>query len=163
VEEAVIADGDPMSISAQVLKNTFGALEGGFAIDDPFLVVEVFSEGFEVSGIFEMTETIRKDKIIFFEGIFEKVQELAFEQCRDHPDRDEKTFAARDPAAPVGGESTPGDNTMEVGMVHEVLTPGMEDTDHSYGCTEMFWVLCEFCECLGGRAKKQIVQDPLVQ
>jgi len=48
-------------------------------------------------------------------------------------------------------------------MVHEVLTPSMENTDHSYRCTEKFLVLGEFRECLGGRAKKQIVQDPLVQ
>jgi len=48
-------------------------------------------------------------------------------------------------------------------MSHEVLTPGMENTDHAYRCTEMFGVLCELGECLGGRAKKQIVQDPLVQ
>jgi len=48
-------------------------------------------------------------------------------------------------------------------MVHEVLTPSMENTDYSYRCTEMFLVLCELRECLGGRAKKQIVQDPLVQ
>jgi hypothetical protein len=94
---------------------------------------------------------------------FKKVKELPFEQGRHHPDRDKKPFAARDPAAPVGGESTPGDNTMEVGMIHEVLTPSMENTDYSYRCTEMFLVLCEFRESLGGRAKKQIVQDPLVQ
>jgi len=90
----VIADGNSVSISAQVLKNTFGAIEGRFAIDDPLLVVEVFSEGFEVSGIFEMTETVGKDKIIFFEGIFEKIKELASEQRGDHPDRNEKPFAA---------------------------------------------------------------------
>jgi len=86
----VIADGDSVSISAQVLKNTFGAIEGRFAIDDPLLVVEVFSEGFEVFGIFEMTETVGKDKIIFFEVIFEKIKELPSEQRRHHPDRNEK-------------------------------------------------------------------------
>jgi hypothetical protein len=95
----VIADGDSVSVSAQVLKNALGAIEGRFAIDDPLLVVEVSSEGFEVCGIFEMTETVGKDKIIFFEGIFEKIQELASEQRRHHPDRDEKTFAAWFPGA----------------------------------------------------------------
>ncbi len=80
----MIADGDSVSISAQVLKDTFGAIEGGFAIDGPLLVVEVFSEGFEVSGIFERTETVGKDKIIFFEVIIEKIQELASEQRRHH-------------------------------------------------------------------------------
>jgi hypothetical protein len=162
VGEAVIADGDPVSISAQVLKNPFGAIEGGFAIDDPFLVVEVFSEGFEVFGIFGMTETIRKDQLFFFEGIFEKIKELAFEQGRHHPDRDEKTLAAWSPGA-IRREASPRDDTVEVGMIHEVLTPGMENTDHAYRCTEMFWVLCEFRECFGGRAKKQIIQHPLIQ
>jgi hypothetical protein len=99
VENAVIADGDSVSISAEVLKNTFGAIEGRFAIDDPFLVVEVFSEGFEVSGVFEMTETIGKDKIIFFEGIFEKIKELAFEQRRHHPDGKKKSSTAWSPGA----------------------------------------------------------------
>jgi len=90
----MIADCDPVGISAEVLKDTLRAIEGGFAIDDPLLVVEVLSEGLELCGIFEMTETVGKDKMIFFEGIFEKIKELAFEQCRDHPDRDEKPFAA---------------------------------------------------------------------
>jgi hypothetical protein len=48
---------------------------------------------------------------------------------------------------------------MEVGMVHEVLTPSMENTDHSYRCTEMFWVLCEFRERFGDRTEKKIVKD----
>jgi hypothetical protein len=102
-EDTVIADGDSVSVSAQVLKNALGAIEGRFAIDDPLLVVEVFSEGFEVSGIFEMTETVGEYQIIRLEASFEKVQELASEQRRHHPDRNEKAFAAWNPAASVGG------------------------------------------------------------
>jgi hypothetical protein len=44
VEEAVITDGDSVSISAQILKNTFRAIKGRFAIDDPFLMIELSSE-----------------------------------------------------------------------------------------------------------------------
>jgi hypothetical protein len=161
-EEAVIADSDPVGISAQVLEDPFGAIEGGFAVDDPFLVVEVFFEGFELSGIFKMTETIGKDQFLFFEGIFEKFQELASEQGRDHSDRKKKSSTGWFPVA-IGRESTPRDDTVEVGVVHQVLTPGVENTDEAYGCTKMFWVLGEFCECLGGRSKKQIVQDHLIQ
>jgi hypothetical protein len=151
-----------VGISAEVLKDPFGAIEGGFAVDDPLLVVEVFSEDFKVCGIFEMTETVGKDQLIFFEGIFEKIEELASEQGRDHPDGEKKSSTGCSPGA-NGRESTPGDDTVEVGMIHEVLTPGMENTDEAYGCTEMFWVLGEFFQCLGGGAKKQIVQDPLIQ
>ena len=46
-EDAVIADGDPVSISAEVLKDPLGAIEGRFAIDDPLLMIEMSPEGFE--------------------------------------------------------------------------------------------------------------------
>ena len=103
VEDAVIADRDPVGISTEVLKDPLDAIEGGLAIDDPLHMVEVFSEGFQVSGIFEMTETVGEYQIIRLEASFEKVQELASEQRRHHPDRNEKAFAAWDPAASVGG------------------------------------------------------------
>jgi hypothetical protein len=48
---------------------------------------------------------------------------------------------------------------MDVGMIHEVLSPGVENTDTPYLCSEMFWVLCEFRERFGDRTKKKIVQD----
>ena len=80
MEEAVIADGDSVGISAQVLKNTFGAIEGRFAIDDPLLMVEMPQEGFEVSGILERTEMGGKDKIPSLKAIFEEVKKLASEQ-----------------------------------------------------------------------------------
>jgi hypothetical protein len=38
VEDAVIADGDPVGISAEVLEDTLDTVEGRFAIDDPFLM-----------------------------------------------------------------------------------------------------------------------------
>ena len=95
----MIADSDPVGISAEVLKDSFGAIEGRFAIDDLVLMIEVFSEGFEVSGIFEMTETVGKDKIIFFEVIFEKIKELASEQRRHHPYGKKKSSTAGYPGA----------------------------------------------------------------
>jgi hypothetical protein len=147
-EEAVIADSDPVSISAEVLKGTFGAIEGGFAVDKPLLGVEVFSEGFKVCGIFEMTETMGEDQFLFFEGIFEKTEELASEQGRDHPDRKKKFSTGWFPGA-IGRETSPRDDTVEVGVVHEVLTPRMENTDDADRCTEMFWIVCELCDRLG--------------
>jgi hypothetical protein len=124
-EDAVIADGDSMGISAEVLKGPLGAIKGRFAIDDPLLLIEMSPERFEGSGFLEMADTALEYKVPRFEAMFEEVKELPFEQCRHYPDRNEKPFVARDPAAPVGGESAPGDDTMEVGMIHEVLSPGM--------------------------------------
>ena len=60
-EDAVIRDGDPMGISAEVLQDPVGAVERRFAIDDPLIMVEVLQEGLEVSGVLERTEMGGKD------------------------------------------------------------------------------------------------------
>jgi len=94
VEDTVIADGDSVSISAQVLKDTFGAIEGRFAIDDPLLMIELISEDLKVPGLFKMADRVGEYKSIRLEGSFKKIKELASEQRGDHPDRNEKPFAA---------------------------------------------------------------------
>jgi hypothetical protein len=93
VEDAVIADGDPVGISAEVLKDTLDAIEGGLAIDDPLLMIELAPESLEVYGLFEMLYTVGEYKSIRFETFFKEVKKLPFEQRRDHPDGDEKPFA----------------------------------------------------------------------
>ena len=40
--DAVITDGDSVGISAQVLKDPLGAIEGWLAVDDPWFPVEMF-------------------------------------------------------------------------------------------------------------------------
>ena len=100
-EDAVITDRDPVGISAEVLKDPLGAIEGRFAIDDPLFKVELSPEGLEVSGIFEMTEIGGKDKITSLKAIFEEVKEFASEQGRHNPHGKEESFAAGYPAAAV--------------------------------------------------------------
>jgi hypothetical protein len=47
-------------------------------------------------------------------------------------------------------------------MIHEVLTPGVQNAGNPYRCTEMFRIICEFLDRLGDRTKEKIVHDPLV-
>jgi hypothetical protein len=71
-EDAVIADGDSMGISAEVLKDPLAAIEGRFAVDDPLLVIEMSPERFEGSGFLEMTDRVGEYKIIRREAFFEQ-------------------------------------------------------------------------------------------
>jgi hypothetical protein len=64
VEDTVIADGDPVGIPAEVLKDALGVIEGGLAIDDPLLMIELASESLEVLGRFKMADTVWEYKII---------------------------------------------------------------------------------------------------
>jgi hypothetical protein len=94
VEDSVVADSDSVGISAEILKDPLGAIEGRFAIDDPLLLIELFSEDLEVPGLLEMADTAGEYKIIRREAFFEKAKELTSEQRRHDPDRNEKTLAA---------------------------------------------------------------------
>jgi hypothetical protein len=83
-----------MGISAEVLKDTFNPIEGGLAIDDPLLMIELAPESLKVFGLFEMADTVGEDQSIRLEAFLKEVKELSFEQRRHHPDRDEETFTA---------------------------------------------------------------------
>jgi hypothetical protein len=93
-EDAVIADGDSMGISAEVLKDTLGAIEGRLTIDDPLFMIEMSPEGFEVAGLPEMADTAGECKIIRCEAFFEEVKELPAEQRRHDPYGNEEAFTA---------------------------------------------------------------------
>ncbi len=64
VEDTVIGDGDAVSISAEVLKDALDAIEGGLAIDDPLLMIELASDSLEVLRWFEMADGVWEYKII---------------------------------------------------------------------------------------------------
>ena len=94
VEDTVIADGDPVGISAEVLKDTLDAIEGGLAIDDPLFTIELAPESLKVFRRLEMRDNCGEYQIIRIKASFKTVKELPFEQGRHHPDRDEETFTA---------------------------------------------------------------------
>lgn len=99
-EDAVIADGDPVGISAEVLENTLGATEGRLAIDNPLLLVKLSQEAFPVVW---RIGSAGKDKIAFSEAMFEVVKKLAAEQRRHDFNVKEESLAAWYPAAAVRG------------------------------------------------------------
>jgi len=68
-----------VSISAEVLKDALDAIEGGLAIDDPLLTIELVSESLKVFGWYEMADGVGEYKSIRFETFFKKVQELPSE------------------------------------------------------------------------------------
>jgi hypothetical protein len=51
---------------------------------------------------------------------------------------------------------------MDVGMIHEVLAPGVKNADTADLCPEMLRVVCEFHERFGDRTEKKIIEDLVV-
>ncbi len=70
-------------------------------------------------------------------SLLEEGQHLAPEEAAEYAHRQEETRSTGDPAGMIEGESTGGDQAMQVRMVAQVLAPGMEYGEHSDACAEM--------------------------
>ncbi len=80
-KDPVVRDGDPVGISAEVLKGPLDAIERGLAIDNPLFTIELTSESLKVLGWLEIPDTVGEYEIIRLEAFVKKVKELPFEQC----------------------------------------------------------------------------------
>lgn len=63
IEDMIVADRYSMSISAQILEDTFGAIKRRFAIYNPFLVVKPFSEYLKDTWFLKMMNTTRENEV----------------------------------------------------------------------------------------------------
>lgn len=78
-EDAVVGDGYPVGISAQVVDDPVWASEGGFAVDVPVFVVEARQQALEGRGRLSGFDLSREDQFTVRECLFEKGEELASE------------------------------------------------------------------------------------
>jgi hypothetical protein len=133
----VVADSDPVGISAKILQDPLGPIEGRLAVDHPLLIVELFPEPLEDMRFSQVNNTAWEDKLPCFKGAFDMSKELSAKQCRHDPDRDEEPFTARHPAITVQRQPSSGNNTVNMGMIHEVLSPGMNYSHETDPCPKM--------------------------
>ncbi len=61
-----------------------------------------------------------------FEGLEEQSEELAPKQATQDPDGEEEVGRTEDPAAPIGSQAAGRHHAVDVGMVMEVLAPGVQ-------------------------------------
>jgi len=149
LEDTLIADGYPVGIAAEILKDSLNPSERGLAIDDPRFLIELLSEQLEGLGLPEMFHTVIEGEFSGFIVFLEIIQKLVSEQLGHKPDGEEESFSARDPAVFSRGQSAAGNNTVNMRMVHEVLSPGVDNSQEADACAETLGVLGEFPERLG--------------
>ena len=93
-KDAVVADGNPVGISPEILENPLGTTERRFAVHNPLFMIELVAEVVECFRFFEVTDSPVEHQSAIFEAMLEKVKELAFEQSRHNPYGNEEAFAA---------------------------------------------------------------------
>ena len=96
------------------------------------------------------------------EEFAELPRELAAEDSAECLDRQEEAARGIDPSGTVGSETAGGNDVVDMGMMLEVLSPGMEHAEESDVGSEVLGVASQFEQRRGAGAKEQIVEQPLV-
>jgi hypothetical protein len=156
--EASVADGNAMSVAAEVAIHLLGAAERALGVNDPALVVKpraAAARGAVVEPVGEEAAGAHP---------FEAVHEFASEQRAEDVDRQQEIRRRADPGLAVGREPTAGDDAVGVGMKMQVARPGVQDGGDAKlgGRSEPFRIASEGQERVGGALEEQVEDERAV-
>ena len=136
-DQAMVGDGDAMSIAAEILQHVLGSAEGWFGVDDPVFAEERTQPGSEELGMGERCEFSGQVQLTAFEGRLQSSHELAAKHAPQHSNGKEETWVGANPAGVIAGESAGGNDTVDMRMKLEFLVPGVKHAEEADLGTEM--------------------------
>jgi hypothetical protein len=100
--------------------------------------------------------------LALLESSFKSGDEFAAKDATEYTYRQEEGIAGMDPAGVIGRKTTGWNQTMQVGMEQQVLTPAVQHGKETDLCPEMLGVGGDLEQSLGRGVEQQIVEDLLV-
>jgi hypothetical protein len=138
------------------------ACEGSLAVDDPFLLKECVEEGLKGAGITACGVGKRETQLSSAVSALEAREELGSKDPGEGLDRCEEVATRGDPSVTFEGEPPRWDDAVEMRVVGEGLTPGMQEGETAAARAEVGGVSGERTEGVPGAAKEQIVETPRI-
>src|SRR5712691_8248084 len=96
------------------------------------------------------------------EGISQQSQKFASKHLAQHLHRQEELGAARYPARTVRRDSPSWDHAVDMGMVQQVLTPGVQHSQETDLRPEAPWIGRDLQQGLGNGTKQKPIHQLLV-
>ena len=158
----MVGDGDAVSVAGERAEDMMGTAEGWFGIDDPVLAEQGAQESAEGFLVLQRSKRAREDELALLESSLESGDELTAKDAAEHAHRQEEGIARVDPARVVGRKPSGGNQTMQVRMEQQVLTPTVQHGKEADLSAEMFGIRRNLEQGLGGGVEQKIVEDLLV-
>ena len=136
-EEAVVGDGAPMSVAAEVIEDLLGRAEGRFGVDNPFLLGERFEPAGEGARVRQIGRSAGKQETVLGEGSVEQVEKLPSEDDAERFDGEEEVLGSRGPARAIHRQRASGDQAMKMEGVAARLVPGVKNADETNFASEV--------------------------
>ena len=110
----------------------------------------------------EWLQASRKEQFPVLESVLETFDELAAKHAAQHFDRQEEGISRMHPALVIGRETAGGNHVVDVRMMLERLSPGMEHAQETDLSAEMLGIGGNLHQSRGAGAKQKVVDDLLV-
>jgi hypothetical protein len=142
-ENAAVADSDAEDVRGQVFQG-MQAIAYGLAMNDPVLLPYFWRDkGEEV-------------------GLAQCVAELGTKDGREGLGGKQKVLSGGQPSLAIGGQATTGSEVVDVRVVAEIASPGMEDADETHLSTDKARILRKVLDSGGRGTEEGVVEDFLV-
>jgi hypothetical protein len=161
-DQPPIADRRPVGVARQVFEHLFGPAERRLGVDDPLGLGRRRETALERGRVRQGGEVAVEGELSPVEGGAEQREELAPEHPAEDADREEETRATGDPTRAVGRQPAAGHDAMHVGVMLEVLTPGVEHGEEPDLGAEVLGVGSDPLQGLGGGLEQEAVDDARV-
>ena len=156
--EPVVGDGDAVGIAGQVLEHMLGVLDGLLGVDDPLLVAQGGEEPLPGRGLGEFPTAPREGQLALRVGLCQARDVEVPEAAREDADGQEEVRSTRHPPCAIGRHAPGGQDTMEMGVMVELLAPRVQHGKAPNLRTEMLGVARDVLERLSDRAQEQAIE-----
>ena len=158
LQQAMVGECDAMGVSGEVGEDALRACEGSLAVDDPVLLEESIDERLESTRISARGVGGWQSQLSSAISALEVREVLGSKDAGESSDRREEAAARGDPGVAFKGETSARDDAVEMGVVGEGLTPGVQESEAAAASAEMGGIGGERTQGFPGAAKEQIVE-----
>jgi hypothetical protein len=151
-----------MGVAAQIIKNLIGTAKGRLGINNPLRFATPIDESLELAWIIQFANRSVKLQIPGRIRFWEIVQEKASKQTRKYPNREEESFATRNPSLSILGETASGNHTMNMRMHQQILPPGMKHGQKADMRAQVFGICRNATEGFRDCAEEYVVNHLLI-
>ena len=140
-QQTMVADCNAMGIASEIVQDVFWSAEWRLRIDDPILPTQLVEKSSKLIRITEVLQASTEDELALLKGDFQAFPELAAEYTTEYADRKDKVRPACPfPGGPVQCQTAGGNDTMNMRMMEQVLSPGVKNAKKPDVCSQMLRV-----------------------
>src|SRR5438105_6984608 len=151
-----------MGIAGEIIEHLLRSAERALGVDDPSNGAQRSQACSEGGGRSQAGQIAEEPELTRLERRLEAGQEKPTVETRQHLYRQKEARAAADPAAPVGRWPAARHNAVDMGMMMQVLSPGVQDRHQPDLGAEMPGIGSDDAQRLGGGGEQDAIDDGLI-